>query len=96
MKWRVYIREAAQTDILKTSDWYEDQRDGLGDEFLVCLADALSRLEADPEQFPSYHRGFRRVLTERFPYRLFFRIEQDAVIVFRILHVARNHARQLK
>ena len=48
-----------------------------------------------PNDFPLYYRGFRRVLTERFPYRLFFRIESGAVIVFRILYAARNHPGQL-
>ena len=55
----------------------------------------MLRLEASPERFPIYYRGFRRVLTRRFPYKLFFRIEGDAVIVFRILHGAQNHKRQL-
>jgi toxin ParE1/3/4 len=96
VKWRVSVRDAAQKDLREVRDWYENQRSGLGDEFIVAAADALSRLETDPQRFPFYYRGFRRVLTERFPYRMFFRIEKDLVIVFRVLHVARDHARQLK
>jgi plasmid stabilization system protein ParE len=91
----VLIRDAAQTDIREIHDWYEKQRPGLGDEFLVSIADALSRLESGPERLPIYYRGFRRVLTRRFPYRVFFRIEKDVVIVFRVLHVARDHTNQL-
>ena len=60
------------------------------------MADALTRLERSPERFPLYYRGFRRVLSRRFPYKLFYRIEGDSVIVFRILHAARDHARQLE
>jgi plasmid stabilization system protein ParE len=67
----------------------------LGDEFLASVAEALLRLEENPENFPDYYRGFRRVLTRRFPYKLFFRIEGDAVIVFRILHGAQDHRRRL-
>jgi plasmid stabilization system protein ParE len=93
---RVSIRVAGQEDLREIHAWYERQRAGLGDEFLVAVADALSRLEENPVRFPIYYREFRRVLTERFPYRLFFRIEKDGVIVFRILHVARDHVRQLR
>ena len=95
MRAQVLIREAAQNDIREAYDWYEKQRSGLGDEFLISIADALSRLEFGPERLPVFYRGFRRILARRFPYRIFFRIEKDFVIVFRILHVARDHTSQL-
>jgi plasmid stabilization system protein ParE len=91
VSWRVTIRPAAQTDLEEAREWYESKRPGLGDEFLLSIADALSRLEESPEQFPVYYKDFRRVLTDRFPYKVFFRIEGDAVIVFRVLHAARDH-----
>ncbi|HVM50310.1 MAG TPA: type II toxin-antitoxin system RelE/ParE family toxin [Candidatus Acidoferrum sp.] len=96
MTWRVSIRAAAEADLRQAQEWYEGQSPGLGGEFLLCVADALTRLEQSPERFPLYYRGFRRVLTQRFPYKLFYRIEGDAVIVFRILHAARDHTRQLE
>ena len=76
-------------------DWYERQRRGLGDQFLLSVADAMIRLEGSPQVFPIYYHSFRRLITERFPYKIFFRIEVDAVIVFRILHAARDHMREL-
>jgi len=65
-----------------------------GIEFLADHADALLRLEADPERFPPYYRGFRRVLTHRFPYKIFFRIAGQNIIVVRILHGAQDHTRK--
>lgn len=96
MNWRVSIRAAAVADLREAQAWYEGRRPGLGGEFLLSVADALTRLEQSPERFPLYYRGFRRVLTKRFPYKLFYRIEGEAVIVFRILHAARHHPRQLQ
>jgi plasmid stabilization system protein ParE len=57
--------------------------------------EAFRRLEANPERFPLYYRDFRRVLTRRFPYKIFFRISGQNLIVFRILHGAQNHPRKL-
>jgi len=68
---------------------------GLGDEFFLSVADALTCLEESPKQYPVYYREFRRLMTERFPYKIFFRINDDAVIVFRVLHAARDHTREL-
>ena len=95
MNWPVTIRPRARTDLRRAHDWYEEQCPGLGDEFLAAHAEALLRLESDPERFPLYYRGFRRVLTHRFPYKIFFRIEGRSIIVFRILHGAQDHPRRL-
>jgi plasmid stabilization system protein ParE len=96
LKWCVSIRLAAETDVAEAREWYESQRAGLGDEFLASVAQALMRLEESPEQFPVYYKDFRRVLTERFPYKVFFRVEGEAVIVFRVLHAARDHTWRLR
>lgn len=95
MKRLVSIRAAARADLQEARDWYEERLSGLGKEFLAAIAETFLRLEANPEGFPVYYRGFRRILTRRFPYKLFFRIEGDAIIVFRILHGAQDHRRRL-
>lgn len=95
MNFRVSIRAAAHAGLRRAWQWYERQRPGLGDEFFLSVADALTCLEESPKQYPVYYREFRRLMTERFPYKIFFRINDDAVIVFRVLHAARDHTREL-
>ena len=95
MSWRVIIRPNAEADARAARLWYESQRTGLGEELLEEIRRAVRVLEEHPERRPIYYRGFRRLLTRRFPYKLFYRIEGDRVIVFRILHAKRDHPRQL-
>lgn len=95
MKWRVVIRPRAEADIRKARDWHENDRAGLGSEFVTEIGMAVKELVRDPERRPDYYRGFRRVLVQRFPYKLFYRLEGDRVIVFRILHASRDHPRLL-
>jgi toxin ParE1/3/4 len=90
---RVIIRPNAEADVREAWLWYESQRTGLGDELLIDIRAAIRRLESDPERRPFYYRDFRRQLTRRFPYKLFYRVEGDRVIVFRILHAKREHRR---
>jgi toxin ParE1/3/4 len=96
VNWHVIIRPNAEADLQEACSWYESQRAGLGDEFLDEVRRAVGLLETDPERRPLYYRDFRRLLTRRFPYKLFYRIEGDRVIVFRILHAKRKHQWQLK
>jgi len=96
VKYHVSIRPAAEADLRAAREWYERQRPGLGDELLLSAAEAMAGLEDSADRVPVYYRGFRRVITRRFPYKVFFRIEEGAVIVFRVLHAARDHARELR
>jgi plasmid stabilization system protein ParE len=96
MTWRVLVRPAASKDLADARDWYEKRRPGLGDEFLASVADALVRLEQLAEKFPHYYLDFRRILTAKFPYKIFYRIEGDVAIVFRVLHSTADHTRRLK
>jgi plasmid stabilization system protein ParE len=95
VNWCVIIRPNAEADLAEARAWYESQRAGLGDELLDEVRRAVGLLADNPERRPIYYRDFRRLLTRRFPYKLFYRIEGDRVIVFRILHAKRKHQRQL-
>ena len=66
MSWRVIIRLNAEADARDARQWYESQRAGLGDELLEEIRHAIRV----PERRPIYYRGFRRLLTRRFPYKL--------------------------
>jgi toxin ParE1/3/4 len=96
VKWRLVIRPRAETDLREAQDWYESQRAGLGEEFIAEIDAALRALARDPERYTVYYRGFRRVFVRRFPYKLFYRVENDRVIVSRILHAGRDHPRLLR
>jgi plasmid stabilization system protein ParE len=86
VSWRVFLRPKAEADLSKAARWYESQRQHLGGQFLEEMNNAIS-----PERYPLYYRRFRRMTTHRFPYKIFYRIEGADVIVFRVLHVKRDH-----
>jgi hypothetical protein len=51
-------------------NWYEQERTGLGGEFLDEFAAAMRALELNPERERLYYRNFRRVIFRRFPCKL--------------------------
>jgi hypothetical protein len=44
MRYSVVLRKKAERQILEAFSWYEEQRKGLGDDFLLCLESALLQL----------------------------------------------------
>ena len=95
VKFIVSIRAAGEADISKARNWYEKQRPGLGDEFLLSVTSAIVHLEHFGNLYPPYYRDIHRVLLTRFPYKVFFRINGENVVIFRVLHTARDHGSEL-
>lgn len=96
MNWIVLVRTKAERDLKEARDWYEGKRPGLGDEFLDEVAVAMSVLATVPERERLYFRQFRRLLLRRFPYKVFYQIIGERVVVFRVLHGKQNHERQVR
>ena len=96
MKWLLLIRLRAEADLAKARDRYDKVRPELGDDFLSEVGAALRKIEEDPERPLVYYRGFRRVITRRFPYKIFYRVEGERVVVFRVLHGHQDHPRWLR
>ena len=84
------LRPSAAADVEDAWQWYEAQREGLGDEFLVVVEKTLESIAAYPESAPLVHRDVRRQLLRRFPYGLFYRIILGQVVVVACFHAKRN------
>ena len=93
MSLRVYFRPEAETDIEEAAIWYEKQRPGLGDEFLDEVRSLCNAISENPAIYPVVHRRARRALIRRFPFGVYFRVEDDQVIVFAVIHGSRHPRR---
>ena len=92
MAHRIITRRDAEIDITDAAIWYQQQQTGLGDEFLAEVDTAIISAAENPLQYPRLRRKpeVRRVLTRRFPYRIFFIRRPDAIVILRVLHSARD------
>ena len=75
------IQIEAWIEIKAAFDWYEEQKDGLGNDFLQELEICYKDLVKNPKQFPFINNLFRRVKTNRFPYILLYEIEDEQITI---------------
>jgi toxin ParE1/3/4 len=68
-------------DIDIAMGWYESQRNGLGLEFLECIAVTINRIVENPKLYPVKHRRFRSAVTRKFPFSIFYTVEKSEVVV---------------
>ena len=66
MKRIVRLREEADRDLAAAASWYEQQREGLGHEFLHEALSAFQLVAEQPLTYPEVHRNTRRALCRAF------------------------------
>lgn len=86
----VVYRRRVQVDLAAGFDWYEQQRAGLGDEFLSAVQLTLKAIELHPEMFATVHERIRRAIVSRFPFAVFYLIEPRRIVTLRVLHTMRD------
>ena len=91
MKYQVDFRKEAHQDILDAVQWYEERREGLGDELFIAIENEKHFISQNPYYYEDKYKGIRKAITKRFPYILYYRIEPDnRVLVFAVLHMKRG------
>ena len=79
-----------ENDAIMGYEWYEDRSPGLGDDFLRLFYAYAIEIPRNPELYNIVHKDFRRRLLRRFPYAIYFRIEDQVVVISGLFHCARN------
>jgi hypothetical protein len=77
-------------DVINGYVWYETKSRGLGEDFLRMFYACANEIPWNPLLYPKVYQDFRRRLLRRFPYAIYFMIENKQVIVFGLFHCARN------
>lgn len=86
----VRLRPEAERDLSDAARWYEEQRPGLGHEFLDEVLEVFSTIVETPQMYPNVHRNTRRALIHRFPFGVYYRVEETTIVVIAILHGSRD------
>lgn len=87
---RIKILSSAMDDLYEARLFYEKQGEGLGDYFFDSLFSDIDSLVL----YGGIHRrvyGYHRVLSKRFPYAIYYTVEEnDLVVVQRVLDLRQN------
>ena len=86
----IIFTRAARGELIEAQDWYEGEAAGLGRRFRQAIDALIDRMSDNPLQFPIVFKNVHRALVRRFPYSLFFVVEDDALIVIACFHASRD------
>ena len=86
----ITIRPTALKEIEKAWLWYESRREGLGDDFVLCVEESLEKINRTPELYPAVHKKIHSALIRRFPYSILYFVENNKIVVIGVFHGSRN------
>ena len=87
---RIKVLSSALEDLYEGRSFYERQGEELGEYFFDSLFSDIDSLILYGGIHPKFF-GYHRMLAKRFPYAIYYRLEEEAlIVVWRILDLRRD------
>lgn len=82
--------DAALAEFIAAGLYYNRQVPGLGDEFVAEIEAAVRTVIAAPFAWRTVEADVRRYLVRRFPYGIYYTIEDQVVVIWAVKHLHRD------
>ena len=88
---KLILTKDAEQDLNGAYRWYQEQDQGLGQEFFRCIDAKLSEISRTPLHYQIVYKDrVHRALSKRFPFSIYYINDEEVIIVFAILHQRRS------
>ncbi len=87
---KIRILTPARHDLVDGFRFYETQAEGIGRYFLDTLYSDIESLRVNGGVHPLCIGSYHRLLSKRFPYSVYYRIEGGIVLIYAVLDNRRN------
>jgi hypothetical protein len=82
---KIKILASASQDLVDGYYFYEKQAEGVGDYFLNTLFSDIDSLMINAGVHTIYFEKYNRLLSKRFPFAVYYRVEDKTVLVYAVL-----------
>ena len=83
----------ANEDLLEARAWYDNLRPQLGDRFAEAVEATVETIAEHLLQFAVVYQDRRRAGVHRFPYGIFFEVQEHRIVVIACFHGRRDPRR---
>lgn len=86
----IRLRPEVEGELAETAAWYQEQWCGLGLRFLDEVEAGLEVISEMPLLFAVVHRNIRRAPLRRFPFGIFYHVDDEGIVVVAVMHDRRD------
>jgi toxin ParE1/3/4 len=90
MQYNLIIRPEAETDLTEIFTWYESKRKGIGHRFLFQINTGFEFIVNNPKLLRKVYTNVRRYIVKKFPYKIYYKVIKDKIIILAVLYSGRN------
>ena len=91
MPYSYQLSEEAEEDVYEGYLWYEEQREGLGEEFLDTLDKVKQSILSNPKTYPvRYRKRVHMYVVQRFPYIVLYVVKAKEIKVLAVFNTNKN------
>ena len=96
MKLILEVQDFVYSEILDAALYYENKQEGLGQKLYSNFENTLFETEKRPLTFQKTRNNYRHALLSRFPYLIIFRIYENKILVFKLIHSKKHPSKRYK
>ncbi|HXB42248.1 MAG TPA: type II toxin-antitoxin system RelE/ParE family toxin [Bacteroidia bacterium] len=91
MSFEIVFSSGAEKDFEEAADYYKQIRQGLNDDFVLCLETELEIIKRLPQIYGKAIGEARKTVLHRFPYKVYYIVRENVIIVVAIIHHKRSN-----
>lgn len=81
----------AESDFLEITSYYREIREGLNDDFVLCLEMELEIIKRQPQIYKKAIGDARKAVLHRFPYKVYYVVMEKNIIIVALVHHKRSN-----
>lgn len=92
MRYSIDFLFDAKLDLAEAMEWYDQQKQGLGDKLLLRVENTVDLLESNPFIFQIRYKNIRVGSVKKFPFAIHYWVDEkrNKVMINAVLHNSRN------
>jgi plasmid stabilization system protein ParE len=87
---RVRLHPEARAELRGAHQWYYERSPLSATTFAHALDNAISQIAEAPERYPLAEHGTRKLVLQRFPFNLFYRLGETEIVILAVAHQKRR------
>lgn len=90
MERKLRLESEAIDDLAESYQYYESQKEGLGEEFAVEVKDKIDQIVKKPFAYSIFYKDTRKTSLKRFPFNILYIVGDLVISVIGIWHKSRD------